>query len=1003
MATRKRPREVQDNDGDIEVESASSSFRQAYPKRSRVAMAAANGGSVISDDDTDADDHGGPARYGESEDETTTLDIAIGGEEDDELDELLATQIVEKRMKEYSQNIAAEQGVIEEVFCRNFMCHSKLRIKLGPLINFIIGHNGSGKSAVLTALTMCLGGKATATNRGASLKSLIKEGEESASLAVRIKNRGDAAYKPELYGRSITVERNFSRSGASGFKLKNADDKVISTKKNDLDDILDFFGFQLDNPINVLTQDMARQFLANSTPADKYKFFIRGTQLETLDNDYNLMEEHCDNMIHKLLHREEDIKILKSKMEQASEKVRRSERMRGLRDKIDKYRCQHAWAQVEEQEGILHQYGRELEDAQDVVRTKEQEVETASGAYDGHDQAFEAAKRHIDQIKSEMGPFEVQRDEAKEKLDNNTKELAEIHTQERHMKTEKSKLNAMRAELEKKTSEEKERIAGAAGSAHAERVAYLEELKGMVAEAQQEQQQHHDLETDVTRAHDLAFRDLESVKPELEEQQEKVRHANASIAKLQNAGGRPYDAYPQNMEQLVTAIGHESRWRYKPVGPMGNHVRLHAEKTQWCSLIEKTLAQSLNAFVVTNTEDQRMLRTIMKNVRCDVPIYIGNPTPLDPSGKEPHDPAIETIYRVLTVDNDLVRNQLIVMHSIEQTCLIAQPNEAHKFLYGSSRPQNVRSAIAFAAQQGAGIRYEWSRTGAAKSSPVGKWTGGYRVKTDREQQLRVEKEMLHQAERDLDVVRQQIRERTIVLKEAKQAVERFKRRAKELKTKVQRAEDAVEEQENLIESCQPQDGRLQELERQLEETKADLEFSNASYQDAVNAKDDLNRKARALKNALDAAQTQVDVCARRVAHAEEQMQRAANSRRDALRQKNEALTAIDCAKNLVIELQERRDERQAIVDEFAIAARTISSDRVPVDVGMNPHRLNAKIDSLLRDLERAEKAAGGTSEELRQAFMQAKLEYTLAEEQFHSMKDVEVVSRSSAFVEDFPH
>jgi len=60
-------------------------------------------------------------------------------------------------------------------------CHRFLEIKLGPFMNFIIGHNGSGKSAVLTALTLCLGGKATATNRGSSMKSFIKEGEEYVS------------------------------------------------------------------------------------------------------------------------------------------------------------------------------------------------------------------------------------------------------------------------------------------------------------------------------------------------------------------------------------------------------------------------------------------------------------------------------------------------------------------------------------------------------------------------------------------------------------------------------------------------------------------------------------------------------------------------------------------------------------------------------------------------------------------------------------------------------
>ena len=58
------------------------------------------------------------------------------------------------------------------------MCHTYLEVSLGALINFIIGHNGSGKSAVLTAITICLGGKATATNRGQSLKSFIQEGAE---------------------------------------------------------------------------------------------------------------------------------------------------------------------------------------------------------------------------------------------------------------------------------------------------------------------------------------------------------------------------------------------------------------------------------------------------------------------------------------------------------------------------------------------------------------------------------------------------------------------------------------------------------------------------------------------------------------------------------------------------------------------------------------------------------------------------------------------------------
>lgn len=91
---------------------------------------------------------------------------------------------MEKRLKnsEAKQNIPAECGIIQEISCTNFMCHEQLVISLGPLINFIIGHNGSGKSAVLTALTLCLGGKAAATNRGQNLKSFIKEGREYVTI-----------------------------------------------------------------------------------------------------------------------------------------------------------------------------------------------------------------------------------------------------------------------------------------------------------------------------------------------------------------------------------------------------------------------------------------------------------------------------------------------------------------------------------------------------------------------------------------------------------------------------------------------------------------------------------------------------------------------------------------------------------------------------------------------------------------------------------------------------
>ncbi|KAH7885235.1 P-loop containing nucleoside triphosphate hydrolase protein [Phlebopus sp. FC_14] len=164
----------------------------------------------------------------------------------------------------------ADHGIIEFVEMKHFMCHPHLTFTFGPQINFIIGHNGSGKSAVLSAITIALGGKAISTGRGTGLKSFIREGQQKAEVTISLKNQGEEAYRPK------------------DWKIMTKDGVAISTKKDELAAICDHMNIQVDNPMNVLTQDAARQFLSASHPADKYKFFLRGTQLSQLSEESRL-------------------------------------------------------------------------------------------------------------------------------------------------------------------------------------------------------------------------------------------------------------------------------------------------------------------------------------------------------------------------------------------------------------------------------------------------------------------------------------------------------------------------------------------------------------------------------------------------------------------------------------------------------------------------------------------------------------------------------------------
>lgn len=126
------------------------------------------------------------------------------------------------------------------------MCHSNFEIDFTQNnVSMVIGKNGSGKSAILTALIVGLGGKASLTNRGSNVKGMavifaviwdnltvfvgfVKAGQSSGSVEIELSNEGPMAYKPRIYGKTITVVRNFSASGAGSYRVKSEMSKKLT-------------------------------------------------------------------------------------------------------------------------------------------------------------------------------------------------------------------------------------------------------------------------------------------------------------------------------------------------------------------------------------------------------------------------------------------------------------------------------------------------------------------------------------------------------------------------------------------------------------------------------------------------------------------------------------------------------------------------------------------------------------------------------------------------------
>jgi chromosome segregation ATPase len=67
-------------------------------------------------------------------------------------------------------------------------------------LNFLCGENGSGKSAVLTAIVFALGGTARTANRGTSNKGFIRTNQNSATVDITLANTGENQYRPGKLG-----------------------------------------------------------------------------------------------------------------------------------------------------------------------------------------------------------------------------------------------------------------------------------------------------------------------------------------------------------------------------------------------------------------------------------------------------------------------------------------------------------------------------------------------------------------------------------------------------------------------------------------------------------------------------------------------------------------------------------------------------------------------------------------------------------------------------------
>lgn len=98
-------------------------------------------------------------------------------------------------------------GAIRRVTLHNFMSYSDAELfDPGPRLNCIVGPNGTGKSSIVNALAIGLGGSLKITERGSSADDAIKKDCDSGFVEIELRDGNGA-------GKNLVVRCDLTRSG----------------------------------------------------------------------------------------------------------------------------------------------------------------------------------------------------------------------------------------------------------------------------------------------------------------------------------------------------------------------------------------------------------------------------------------------------------------------------------------------------------------------------------------------------------------------------------------------------------------------------------------------------------------------------------------------------------------------------------------------------------------------------------------------------------------------
>ena len=855
-----------------------------------------------------------------------------------------------------------EAGQIISIKATDFMCHAKLSMDFGKHVFFITGDNGSGKSAIVAALQLCLGARADNTGRGKNLAGFIREGTDGPAIVqVRLRNEGSDAFKPDLYGRHITIERRIPKNGAAKYRLISENGTIVSSESRELRALQRQFNVYMENPCCVLTQEESKKFIQGHE-RDKYAFFLKATGLDQTRTELKEAKANLELTEKDVVNGEMRAKAKHDAVNELKGELRALLALDSGVLEIGKLLSKGYWAEHATKVEVVNRLEETLEEKRQALVEAEVVLAECKGAQGSED--IDELERAVNELGERKSSAEADCEEKRRACNAKVGEVGEIKRVER---VTQGLINEQRSRLEHAQRDLKAAHQRMRENSEGDARALMEQIDNIqrdIAARMQEEtaaRSERELLRAALKEADSACKkerpNMYSIKGDLERAQNDLRNVSNNDA---NAVTRRLGMIGNELPRVVAEI-EKTRFRERPVGPIGMHVKVKdGHGRRWGKAVEKILGWMLKAFVVTNTEDQYTLKGILMRLNCAHFIKI-----VYQERRARYDiPRLDgalTVNDVIAVDNDSVFNCLIDQSNPDTVIMCKDEDEliTYRGARGFNNPK-IKKAV-----MENGDEFQYNQFGNTKNNKNRTIFRNVLAEDMREQQAQLQ-EAVAAMQRDLSDAQEALNALDAQRETAEKEVKRADARVDTLVATIRNLNRMLSDKKDELGNAQ-EAGKVDttEIEGTIATAEEKLRLANEELQRTAEDIAGLNSEFKELKaaqieadNVLIQVDKELQEAERRVMNFEQ----GANRRKQKL---NAANVKVMAAKNTMDKAQEHLDvQRQNMAvayDEAFAFTKTayVGWDEKPMALGPNDTKktLDKEANRLKADLERSRNEA----------------------------------------------